>query len=526
MELLDRASESGLPDEGAAPGPSSAPKLLAPADARVRSYEDLDGAEGRAVYFRPQRFTAEELAPLKCTVTVSHGGVTRECALLDVSQSGVAFSWPLDVALATGASLQRVCLRFDGHEAYRGEVRIGSIRAQAETALVGASFAGFLLDVNEILELRRVRAFEAKLRAGEQPWAVSGNYRFKALVTELRLYLDEARECLGKLERELPWHVLQGQPSAARTALIARLRGDFASDVVRYTEQIDEALREADGASSKDREALRQYSRRQVDAILMEAPWMHRARFKPFGYPGDYEVMNFVYERPFEGPTLFAKALSLAFLQTKAALAVRYRKDLMKRQLRAAIESRAGRKEPVRILSIAAGPAQELYELLSEIDDLPVRLEIVLFDQDKSALAHAYSRLRPVIASRWQGRVNVVFLNESIKRLLRDATLFSGFDKFDYVYSVGLFDYLQPLTATRLAKNLFGTTAPGGAVYIANMVDHDGRWFMEQHLEWTLLYRSREELRAIGHRAAPEARLRILEEETGVNPFIELQREG
>jgi extracellular factor (EF) 3-hydroxypalmitic acid methyl ester biosynthesis protein len=253
---------------------------------------------------------------------------------------------------------------------------------------------------------------------------------------------------------------------------------------------------------------------------------MHRARTKPFGYPGDYEVMNFVYDKPFEGATLFAKALSFAFLQTKAALAVKYRKDLMKRQLRAAIQARAGRKEPMRILSIAAGPAQELFELLSEVDDLPVNLEVVLFDQDRSALAHAYSRLRPVIASRWAGSVNVVFLNDSIKRLLRDATLFSGFAKFDYVYSVGLFDYLQPLTATRLARNLFGTAAPGGSVYIANMVDHAGRWFMEQHLEWTLLYRSREELRGIGQRAAPSARIRLLEEETGVNPFIEMVREG
>ena len=497
----------------------------AAADARVKTYEELDGAEGRAVFFRPQRYTAEELAPLRGTVVVVHGGVSRECALNDVSQSGVAFAWPLDVPVQPGQALTRACLRFDGHEAFRGELRVGSVRPLGEVALVGASFTAFLLDIDEILELRRVRAFEASLRAGEQPWAVAGHHRFKALVSELRLYLEDAEARLGKLEAALPWHVLHGQPSPARTALISRLRGEFAADVVRYTEQIDAALRDADGASTPDREALLHFSLRQLDAKLMQAPWMHRARHKPFGYPGDYEVMDFVYERPFEGPTLFAKALSLAFLQTKPALAVRYRKDLMKRQLHACLAARAGRKEPVRILSIAAGPAQELYELLSEVDDLPAPLEIVLFDQDKSALAHAYRRLRPVIASRWQGRANVVFLNESIKRLLRDDALFANFDKFDYVYSVGLFDYLQPVTAMRLARNLYGTTAPGGAVYIANMVQHPGRWFMEQHLEWTLIYRSREELRAIGQRAAPQARIRILEEETGVNPFIEMARE-
>ncbi len=517
MELLERTNEAALPLAGA-------PAPVAANDARVRTYEELDGAEGRAVYFRPQRYTAEELAPLRCTVSVTHLGQERQCALVDVSQSGVAFSWPLDVALQAGQSLPRVCVRFEGHEAYRGEVRVGSVRPQGDTAIVGASFAGFLLEIDQILELKKVRSWQERLRAGEQTWAVAGHHRFKALVSELKLYLDDARERLNSLERDLPWHVLQGHPSPARAALVSRLRGEFAADVVRYTEQIDGALREADHASAAEKAALVAYSKKQVHAALMQAPWMHRALVKPFGYPGDYVVMDFVYERPFEGADLFAKAVSLAFLQTKPALAVRYRKDLMKRQLKACIDERAGRKEPVRILSIAAGPAQELFELLSEIDDLPVPIEIVLFDQDKSALAHAYSRLRPVIASRWADRAKIVFLNESIKRLLRDATLFDNFDKFDYVYSVGLFDYLQPHTATRLAKNLYGAAASGGAVYIANMVDHPGRWFMEQHLDWTLIYRPREELMAIGQKAAPSAAVRIVEEETGVNPFIELRR--
>jgi hypothetical protein len=59
---------------------------------------------------------------------------------------------------------------------------------------------------------------------------------------------------------------------------------------------------------------------------------------------------------------------------------------------------------------------------------------------------------------------------------------------------------------------------------IANMVDHAGRWFVEDHLDWHLLYRTREKLAEIGRRAAPDAQVRVLEEETGVNPFIELAR--
>ena len=196
----------------------------------------------------------------------------------------------------------------------------------------------------------------------------------------------------------------------------------------------------------------------------------------------------------------------------------------MRRQLRAVLEQRAGSQRPVRFLSIASGPARELQELLGELEDLPAPLEIVLFDQDKGALAHAYRRLRPLADGRFPGRVRIVFLNESIKRLLRDRHLFDAFGGFDAVYSCGLFDYLQHATALGLARSLYAAAAPGGRVFIANMVDHRSRWVMEHHLDWHLLYRSREELQEIGRRAAPGAGLRLLEEETGVNPFIELLR--
>ena len=163
--------------------------------------------------------------------------------------------------------------------------------------------------------------------------------------------------------------------------------------------------------------------------------------------------------------------------------------------------------------------------MLAEIDELPAPLEIVLFEQDKGALAHAYRRLRPLADGRFPGRVRIVFLNESIKRLLRDKHMFDEFEGFDAIYSCGLFDYLQGATAVRLARNLYAAAAPGGEVFIANMVDHRARWYMEHHLAWDLIYRSREELVDIGRRAAPQAPIRVLEEETGVNPFIHLLRD-
>ena len=257
----------------------------------------------------------------------------------------------------------------------------------------------------------------------------------------------------------------------------------------------------------------------------MQSPCLHRMLHKPFGYPGDYEMMRFIYERNFEGATLFGKAVNLAFVATAASQAVKCRKDLVRRRLKEMIQARGASATPLRILSVAAGPAQELVELLEQAEELPAPLEIVLFDQDKGALAYAWRRLKGVIDRKWQKRVQVLFLNESIKRLLRDAQLFAGFGEFDAIFSCGLFDYLQPSTGVVLTRNLFARLAPGGKLLIGNMVpENPTRWIMEHHLDWQLIYRSRAELSDIAKRAAPAGRLQILEEETGVNPFIELRK--
>lgn len=483
---------------------------------RVRNYEELDGAQGREVFFRPQRYSAKDLEPLTATVLVRAGEELHRCGLLDVSQSGVAFECPAGLTVAVGDRLAEIAVAFDEQEPYRGEGRVGSVREANGVTVVGVSFEGPLLPIDDVLNLRVVRAFA---REGVPPgaWRASGEDHFKVLVAELRLQLQDIEQQMNRLEKDLPWHVLHGEGSLARTALMDKLRQTVVADVGRATEEIDAAIRSAPPSHVP---ALVQWSRRHLHEYMMLAPAMARAFHKPFGYPGDYEVMRFIYEKPFEGPTLFAKSLSLSFDETKAARAVRHRKNLVKRQILKLVEE----DRPIRLLAVACGPAQEIVELLQESKELPP-MEIVLFDQDKGALASAYHRLMPLIDARHQGRVRIVYLHESIKRLLRDSDLFASFGHFDLIYSVGLFDYLRPTTAVVLMRNLEARLLPRGKVIIANMVpDMPSRWYMEHHLDWWLILRTRAELLDLARRAAPHANLQILEEESGVNPFVEIAR--
>ena len=40
---------------------------------RIRTYEELDGAQGREVFFRPHRYRAQDLEPLTANVYVRIG---------------------------------------------------------------------------------------------------------------------------------------------------------------------------------------------------------------------------------------------------------------------------------------------------------------------------------------------------------------------------------------------------------------------------------------------------------------------
>jgi len=500
---------------------------VTPVTGVVADYEGLKGGTGRDIYFRPDRYQRSELGPVGIAVELTVEDERKRCEIVDVSQNGVAFVWPLGTNVEIGTILNEIVVKFDDHEAFRGEARVSSVRHEDARVIVGASLVDTLMNIEDVLHLRDVKAWAG---GGESPglglkkaaWRTPGQERFKALVADLRLLLEDGREQLGELEAVLPWHVTHGDTDTpARDALIERVRAEFSSEVVQLSNDIDAALRLA---TRSERDALNEYSNRLLHPLLMQSPWMHRARQKPLGYAGDYELMNGLYGNHFSGSTLFAKAVNLAFVSTPAAVAVRTRKELMKQKLSEVLD-RPGQKS-ARILSIAAGPAQEVYELLQERHELPESVEIVLYDQDKRALTFSYGRLKRLVDSKWKGQVKLLHLNDSIRHLLRDTAVFAGHGAFDLVYSVGLFDYLQMLTAVSLCRNLYSLVAPGGTLLVGNMVpSNPSRWFMELHLDWFLVYRERSEMLELARLAAPKGHTEILDEPTRVNPFVSITKE-
>jgi len=491
-----------------------------------KKYDELDGAEGRAVRFRPERYSSTDFGPMDLAVSVLAEGHRLEPELCDVSQNGIAVLWPsLFEVPAVGAALHELTVSFDGHETYRGAAVVTSVRARDDRWIVGASFTDALMDVDDVLAVRDVRLWQARsgmdLSIARRPWHVDGHETFKSLVCEMRLLIEDARADLDRLEKELPWSVVNGEDSAARSTLIEALRTGFVAEMTGLGRRLDAEMKRA---QPQDLPQLKRLSQRHLDELMMPAPILHRARTKPLNYPGDFEIMRFIYERHFEGTTLFGKAMHLWGVAFDPSAMIRSRKDHLKSMLIQRLQG-AARGELTRIISVAAGPAQEVFETLSEAREIPGEVELVLFDQDKRALSFAFPRLQQLVASRWGSRVRIVYLHDSIKRLLADPMLFRQHGTFDIVLCAGLFDYLDQRKATLLTRSLYGSLAPGGSAWIGNVVPEvTARWLLEFHLDWYCDYKSREQTLAFATEGAPGAEVTIDVEPMGFNLFAVVTR--
>lgn len=488
-----------------------------------RPFDQLEGGIGREVLYRPQRYSVREISPVVVSLEISVGFNKVVCVVDNFSQNGLGAVWPTGAALPhEGTVYFGATVSFSGQSLYRGAVRVTNVRDTTTGVSVGLALTEDLIDIDAVMQLRDVVAWQhgagESLPIGQRAWWQPGHETFKSIVSDLRLYLDQSRRDFDALEATLPWDVLHGTAeNPARTRLIETVRAGFVADVVKLCDHADAVIR-AVGPDETAR--LAEYSRAQLDEYFMPAPFFFRARTKPLGYAGDYEMMRFIYTDNFEGSTLYAKAMNLVGVSTAGGELVRTRRDAFKDWLLEKM-SEIGPRGTLRLASIAAGPAQEIYELLSESTELPSKLEVVLFDQDDRALGFAFRRLTRLVSENNGRGVTVHYLHDTIRRLVTDPALFVEFGPFDVIFCGGLFDYLKQPVAARLTQAVYNNLVPGGAAVIGNVVpEMPSRWVMEHLLDWHLDYKSRHSLAQFAAEGAPDATFAFLEERSGWNPFI------
>ena len=167
------------------------------------------------------------------------------------------------------------------------------------------------------------------------------------------------------------------------------------------------------------------------------------------------------------------------------------------------------RSEPFRVASIGSGPARE-FEHIVKRAPADRSWRITFIDQESKALEYALSSNAAFANDR---RFSARALNSSFTQMLNPSQSIVSLPQQDVIYSLGLVDYLSLPLAMRFARRMLDFVRPGGRLVIANVnnLSTGITWQAEHVSDWTLYFRSREEMLAIAQ-GAPEAEIEIVED--------------
>lgn len=235
---------------------------------------------------------------------------------------------------------------------------------------------------------------------------------------------------------------------------------------------------------------------------------------KPYGYAGDFKIIDDIYQN--EPPTNgFDRLFDNYFQMSAISVAVRNRKDDFKRIIRNLVASK--QDSQLRIMDLASGPCREIKELLTTDKALYESVVFDCYDNDQNSINYAKGLLG--------GDKNVNFIKENAIKIALKKDIASMIpQKFDLIYSTGLFDYFNERLSISTVSNLKKLLKPNGVMAIATVRDkysNPSVHFMEWVGEWNLVYRDDENFKKIFMEAGfKNDRLETQYEQQGILQYI------
>ncbi len=337
----------------------------------------------------------------------------------------------------------------------------------------------------------------------------------KVIVSDVHALLSGLKDSLSDLESQ--WEQLDPSDRSNReigtAKVVAAKFGEIAWPIFRYADQLLNKV-----SDEEDKILHLRFIRENLGSLLFKAPFANRSFFKPSGYAGDFEMMNQIYRNQLEGADLFSKCLHRFFVDQDAAKAVQNRSVYLHKKIEQNIEKCQG--TPLRILSLACGPAFEISNILETVNP-ELNFEVVLLDQDVRALQNAQRGIREVLIRRNLKNVKIDYRIQSVKHVLTRGL--KDERGYDFMYSSGLFDYLADDIAIATMKRMFAALKPGGDLLIGNFsTSNPNRSIMEICLDWNLIYRSDEDMERLARAVADN--VVVESEDLGVNLFVILKK--
>ena len=469
------------------------------------AYEELKGSSGREIWFRAPRYQARKLFPHLPPRVRLRSSLHK---LHDISLGGLGI-----VCNQTSEDIPEVgevvplTIQQSGYTIFESNARVCRRENTVFGSKVAFSFVNGFVEFDKLLS-RNVQAqiaMQSALFAGETSQLVPKEYRmFCADVLKLlgsyRDLLDENKVIAEQFERDFD---RDGAYEACEARLVQHWRSLWrtGNDLVRGIMADHDVL-----------EATKAFTEVVVTPEMRGGAIWERSYAKPLGYPGDFEVMNQVYDWHRKGASVYQMLIHRLGLEV--AECIKTRMDVVQATIANMVHEK-GNARAARILSLGSGPAREVELFLAGTALRNLRAEFTLIDQEQAALKYAVEKTYPHVLNS-EGHARVQCLNLSFTDILRGTGALVSLPPQDLIYSVGLLDYLTDRRASGLVRRLYETLAPGGLLIVGNMNETglSNLWPMEFITDWTLHYRSEAQMLAWTEGLAP-AQLWTETEQTG-----------
>jgi extracellular factor (EF) 3-hydroxypalmitic acid methyl ester biosynthesis protein len=452
-------------------------------------------------------------------------GVELQGALLRMTRTAVYFelhnpaSMPCVSDVATNFQII-----FQGQAIYSGNATISNLVSSGLTVMCEAELKEpFWADLSAIVDAynngRMLDEFKAFLANWQKSFKILPEY--KIIIADMHTFLTDVRLWAEKVEvgfRHLP--------AAKQQQIHQEILKQVQPAAVFAVSHLFQRFEEVSSQVPQDDLAAHQaFGKRLVQPILMASPFVHRTLTKPLGYAGDHEMVAMMFRDPFEGGSLFGKMVNVYALQLPPIVAHRNRIDYLELKLQSEALRMTGQPRSLRVFNMGCGPAVEVQRFLSG-SELANRANFTLVDFNDETLARTSGILNE-LKRQHSRRTGIQTVKKSVNMLLKAATRGDGItrlDHYDFIYCAGLFDYLTDNVCEQLLKVFYGMLAPGGLLVATNVDDHPAQHQMECFLEWHLVHRGNEEMRAIAPSAARPQDVAIKRDPTGVNLFLEVRK--
>jgi extracellular factor (EF) 3-hydroxypalmitic acid methyl ester biosynthesis protein len=282
----------------------------------------------------------------------------------------------------------------------------------------------------------------------------------------------------------------ENEPEKLKEALFSSVLQGVGNEFYQFLDsRIEELKIVTDRYTKLENEKYGFYLRRSIWNYILESDFIRRTNLKPRGYAGDSVMMGMLYRNEYSGKSSFGKIFHKHPCNTKAADAVRNRRTLIKKYISQILSSSG--KEDFKILSIACGPAWEIQDFFRE-SPFRYQAKIFLLDQDEDALEEAKVGIDSILTEK---PFQIKCIKESVRTILKTGSPEIKFGQYDFIYSMGLYDYLTDSIAKALTEKLYSMLCPGGILIIGNYhVKNETRKYMEYIMDWVLYYRDEESM--------------------------------